>query len=542
MAPTTSRAKVHRVRSSMPRADNALPRWSWWLAAAAFAQYLLAGWWLIAVRHYVIRDALSRTLSAKLMTLSRDPHLGAMGFYWMPLPTMLRMPFVLVLEPFGRAELAGPATSAFMAALTVPVLVAIGRVLKLSTAVTVLLVCLYALSPVTVFLGANGMSETCSGLFLAITLLGFLRWRHDGRMQSLVLAGLGLAGSAMSRYETVVLMPIVAVAVALCVENVRRRDAVTVVLLPTVLVFGWWMLASRLIVGDWLYFYHVAKTVTALPPDPQWLPTNLGFGSILAHGVTVVLVLAPALVAVIVGSALAWRRWRTSLFLLGMAVAIPAFIVVQVARGASWGVPRFFMLSPLMAVVGVMWIIRTGLTTPANRVVGAAGIGLVAIGAITGTVFLSSQTNAYAEGEFAFFAPLIGREQAYGSVDFDGSNRVFIGDLRPFRQLKRDLDPFLADGDVAVMDSLQAVPVLLTDYPRQFIVPEDRDFEEVLSDPIGRFDFIVIQNGTAMTVYRQLIDSALAITEGGIWKQVADYNQQIVVYEWVANGSQPTFS
>lgn len=516
-------------------------RWPWWLAAAALVQYTVAGWWLIAVRHYAISDSLSRTLSAKLMVLSRDPHLGAVGFYWMPLPTLIRAPFVLALQPFGRAELAGPLASAVMAALTLPVLAAIGRTLQLSTPLIATIVGLYAASPLTVFMGANGMSETCAGFFSAVALLGFLRWRHDGRLASLVLTGIGLAGSAMSRYETVVLLPVVAAAVAVCVETGRRRDAVVVAVLPAAFVYAWWMLASRLITGEWLYFYNVARTVTARPDDPAWLTYGVNAGGVARYGVLLMLSLAPALVAVVIGSVVAFRRWRTSLALLGLTLAIPIFVLVQVARGDSWGVPRFFMLTPLMTVVGVMWILRTGRTTPVNRLVGLAGVVLVGVGAATATWYLADSRRAYAEGESGFFGSLIGRDGSEGTFDNSGPNRVFIGDLRPYRRLMQDLDPLLASGKVAAMDSLQAVPVLLTRNPRQFIVPEDRDFEPVMSDPLGRIDFIVIQNGSARTPYRDLLDNALGLVDGGRWEKVADYGGVVEVHEFVAEGEEPSF-
>jgi 4-amino-4-deoxy-L-arabinose transferase-like glycosyltransferase len=514
-------------------------RWPWWVAGAAFVQYVVVGWWLLAVRHYAIADSLSRTLSAKLMVLSRDPHLGAVGFYWMPLPTLIRVPFVLVLQPFGRADLAGPLASATMAALTLPVLAAIGRTLRLSTPTIVAVVMIYAVSPVSVFLGANGMSESCAGFFLAVAVLGFLRWRHDGRLQSLVLTGIGLGGSAMSRYETIVLLPVVAVAVAICVELGRRRDAVVVALLPAVLVYGWWMLASQLIAGDWLFFYNTAKTTTARPDDAAWLPA--AGESVVGHGLTLLAVLAPALVAVMIGAIAAWRRWRTSIALVAFTLAIPTFILFQVARGDSWGVPRFYMLTPLLVTVAVMWILRTGRTTLPNRLVGLVGVGLLAVGAGTSTWWFADQRRSYAEGEFGFFGAILGREGAEGAFDGDGPNRVFIDDLRPYRRLIQDLDPLLASGSVAAMDSLQAIPVLLTRHPGQFVVPEDRDFEEIMSDPLDRFEFIVVQTATARTEYRDLLDNALGLTDGGRWLSVADYDGLVTVYEWVPDGADPAF-
>jgi hypothetical protein len=199
------------------------------------------------------------------------------------------------------------------------------------------------------------------------------------------------------------------------------------------------------------------------------------------------------------------------------------------------------MLTPLLVTIAVMWIVRTGRTTVSNRVVGLVGVALLAVGAGTSTWWFADERRSYAEGEFGFFGAVLGRQGAEGAFDGDGPNRVFIDDLRPYRRLIQDLDPLLASGSVAAMDSLQAVPVLLTRHPGQFVVPEDRDFEEIMSDPLNRFEFVVIHTTTARPGYRDLLDNALGLTDGGRWLPVADYDGLILVYEWVPAGSQPVF-
>ena len=111
-------------------------------------QYLVVSVWLLDVQNYLLLDGASRTITAEVLVLSRDPHLGAMGFYWPPLPMFVRVPFVLLLAPFQQAVYAGAMSTCLLSALTIPVLAAIAKQLRLSTGQAALLIALYALNPV----------------------------------------------------------------------------------------------------------------------------------------------------------------------------------------------------------------------------------------------------------------------------------------------------------------------------------------------------------------------------------------------------------
>ena len=66
-----------------------------------------------------IGDALARTALASYVIQGRQPHLAAIGFVWNPIPSVLEIPFVLLLHLFGLQQLAGPAVSALAGALCV---------------------------------------------------------------------------------------------------------------------------------------------------------------------------------------------------------------------------------------------------------------------------------------------------------------------------------------------------------------------------------------------------------------------------------------
>lgn len=516
------------------------------LTAACWTMYVSVAVWLVEGRDFMIGDSVSRTLSAKLMVLSRDPHLASIGFYWMPIPTVTRIPFVYLLDPFGHAILAGPVTSALFAAATVPVLFAIGGVLSLRRAVTTTVVAAFALNPATIWAGANGMSESTFGFFLAVAVLMFLRWRRSSDSRHLVLFGLAVAACAACRHETLVLLPPILVAVGAAVGRDRRRSAVTLAAVPTLALLVGWAIVSKLITGEWLFWYNASRPTTAMPPGAQWVPGELNPVTAVVHVAGLLLAYSPAIIPVAIVAASVRRAGPSWLLLGGTVLLLPAVLAWQLADGSSWMVPRFLVHTPLLGAVAVLFAVGVANEPAADvrfatfgdavaRIAARCAVAAVVVGAFTSTWYLADSDRSHAEGEYVFLSALLGRDDPRAEPGFDTSNEVFFSDLRPFRELVAELDPRLADGGRVVMDSLQAVPVLLSAHADRFIVPEDRDFEEILSDPAGRFDHIVVSPPRAETDFSRLIAAELERTDsdGGVWNEIGRYADEAILYEFV---------
>ena len=66
------------------------------------------------------------------------------------------------------------------------------------------------------------------------------------------------------------------------------------------------------------------------------------------------------------------------------------------------------------------------------------------------------------------------------------------------------------------MDSRVGFGLLYSKYPRHFIVPEDRDFEEIMSDAEGRFRYVLITSSAGLTSqYAGEIRAAMNSTSNG---------------------------
>lgn len=525
-------------------------RWPWALAALAFIEFTVAGWWMYKTLDFAEGDALARTRAAKTILFSRDPHLGAMGFYWMPLPMLIRLPFVLVLQPVGLAWLAGPMSTAFCAALTIPVLAAIGRHVKAPTAISVAVCAVYVLSPVTIYMAADGMSEACFGLFIALSLLAYLRWCKSQHVWDLVFLAAACAGGMASRYEMAVLAPVLAIAAAVQLTRDRWVRTFLVTLIPTGFVFGAWLLASKLIVNDAFFFYGPTAALTKTPAGAVWLPPH---PSPLQSALFVtgrILVFAPAIVLIFVGLR---RRWRMGLGLLAAAACVPAFIALQLYQQTTWAVPRFFTnhvvfgaAIALLAMSTDETLERRSLVTPGRSPrarsrwpMPALAVLVVLLqigGAAGGTLLLADPKVSAAESEWVFFRAVLGRSAtSLPVIDGHQLDRT-QSDLHPYQDLTADLDKLLGHGKRVAMDTLNGVPVLLTSKPKQYIIPEDRDFQLIMADPIGRVDYVVVIPSSRASYAGDLIAGVVKqVDSRGTWKQIKQYGKGIAyLYEWTS--------
>ena len=164
-----------------PGTASARPRLNWAIRAerlVAFlvplAGYLWVGVQLSLVYHSYIGDAVSREANAFYVFFSNDPHLAAIGFVWNPLTSISEMPLIL-LKGFWPALTADGFAASIMSALFMAgccyQLIRFMEDLGVGRVARWLLVACFALNPMIIYSGGNGMSEA---LFL-FTLLAATR-------------------------------------------------------------------------------------------------------------------------------------------------------------------------------------------------------------------------------------------------------------------------------------------------------------------------------------------------------------------------------
>ncbi len=482
-------------------------RWPWWVALVAFAHYIAVGIWLVKVQKYLLLDGASRTITAEIMVLSRDPHLGAMGFYWPPLPMLVRIPFVLLLAPFHQVLLAGAFSTAVLSALTIPVLAAIARELHLSPASRVILIGLYAANPVVIFYAANGMSEACFSLFVAVSYLGYLRFSRSRQTTDLRLLSIGLAFGMMSRIEFIPITVGFLVACFLLIPRNRWKRAAVLIVLPPLYVFLLWTWASSLLAKEAFFWYRVGKASGKTPAEHPWLPDQITPITIVGFVARMSLVYAPVLIGLLacgVIRSVPRARW---LGLVLTTLVLPAFIALQLQIQASLGAQRYFSTLTIVGTVAGMWVLSaTAGLERGRRWAHAAVIAAMVVGTIAVVPLNNDKYQSSLQGERAFFSPLIGEDPG-----------IYLNywELAEVQTLVSKMDSIMVDGDHVAMDSQGGLALLYTRHPDRFILPEDREFEEIMSDPEGRFNYVVRPVVGLDSQYRQSIDAAMKSTVRG---------------------------
>jgi hypothetical protein len=344
--------------------------------------YLVGGWLLVFRYNSIQGDALSRVNNGAVTMFSRDPHLAAVGFVWNPLPSFLAMPLLLLRPVFPVLLSKGYASniiSAAAGAAAVGVLLLILRDWGLNRWTRWGLALAFALHPLVLYSGANGMTEALYLLFLLVACRYLARWLRGRATADLIVCGLALGFGYAVRYEVLVAGAAIGGLVFLAryvwsqgSVRVRCREAAVdfgIVVAPIAFVFIAWAGVSWIIVGSpfeqFTSQYGNSAQLRAMDAA-GYLPAS---GMSAVHfGLRQMLLLNAALpVAALVPLIVGWRR-RESAVLVPWAAfgSILAFELFAYARGqtASW--LRYY-------IVAVPFVILSAATVLVDRRAGAPG-------------------------------------------------------------------------------------------------------------------------------------------------------------------------
>ncbi len=523
---------VRRVLARFPDRDAAAPArppstGTPWeiriLALLALAAYLFAGWWLRHHLHFAVGDALARTANAKYMLFARHPHFAALGFVWMPIPTVSQLPAMLIAEPLGYAADAGWVTTALWGGATVLVLGRMSRHLGVPRITGLLITLAFAFNPVIVYYAANGMSEGPLFFFIVLTFSGLLRYLRDGYTAALLVAGLGVAGCALDRYEAVPLLFVVMGAVLLAdLRKFGHNRAATSTLLvgiPGVAGVTLWFLYMKVIKGSFRAFLTDASgnAQDAVPGAPtasgpvlhplarasdfalaaQSTPaggapinvSNTGLDPI-QYTVHFILSYAPAIVLLPL-LLLAFRPLRRLwgvVALAAFAVFLPGVTTYLLMHIGSAGDPRYFVSSIAVATVVVVALAaRTNISVLRFLVHPLLVVALL-LGWETGVHAQVDRNATRQEQEWRVF------DVAYGRVDTRDTRSI-----EAWASFAKRFDKILQPGDLAYDDVRYSFEAeLYSTKPKQFIINNDADFDKISADPYRpgvRIDYVVTSGG-----------------------------------------------
>ncbi|MBN0974518.1 MULTISPECIES: glycosyltransferase family 39 protein [unclassified Gordonia (in: high G+C Gram-positive bacteria)] len=357
----------------------------WWgiaLFAGLVAGYLAVGAYLYLAVGYINPDASSRVGNAGFTIWSRDPHLGAIGFVWNPLPSLIEIPLVELSSHWPlnqwpelrRVGFAGAVMSAlFMAGAgwqvrRIALDYGAGRLLRW------IAVAAFALNPMIILYAGMGMSEAPFLFFLLWTCRRILLWVNRSRVLDLVIAGVALGLAYLTRYEA---LPAAAgVAVGVFVVSTRRHrpegvsgragwragagfgvhDA-TIVAMPTAFAFVVWAGLGWLLDGN-AFSQFSSQYGNSAQVEAAGIVSaeDVGAGPLAEVIVANLLGMQPLLFAVL--PVVAWIAVR----LRRVDAAVPAvvfgsvllFQMSAVILGSTFGWFRFYLASTPLIVVAVL--------------------------------------------------------------------------------------------------------------------------------------------------------------------------------------------
>lgn len=332
--------------------------------AASTLLYLAVGTFIAAGRANLMGDALSRVSATQSALFSRDPHLSAIGFVFTPLTSLAQLPFVAlapVLPAITRWGLSGVLMTALFMAGAVTAVWGIGTDRGAPRWLCVAVTVLFAINPMVVFYGGNGMSEALFLFCLCWAVRRLMRWVRTDGVHDLVAAGIAFGLGYLTRYDA--LAPAATAAVLVFVLSYHRRDGhrfagaamdLVLVTAPVALAFVVWAATSWLITGQAFQQFTSQYGNSAILAQSGAAPGNPL--AALQYSIGATLILAPTLPLLLpmVGALAIRRRDAQVLVPILLCGSVLGFQALSFASGSTFAFLRFYVAAiPLVLILAL---------------------------------------------------------------------------------------------------------------------------------------------------------------------------------------------
>jgi hypothetical protein len=365
-------AGAHAVRSSGVRAaPGGLVNGAVVIFALVFlAQFAFGAW--MATRGFQWGDAFYRSVSALFVVHGADPKLANIGFVWMPLPTLLNLPWA-ALTPFWpdivSSGISSASTSAMCGGATAALLLVTAKRLGLPRSLGWTFALVVSTNPMLFLYSGTGMAEGVAAPFLIGALCFLTLFWRTGERWWVAAAGVALGLGTASMYEAV---PYGAALFAALVGAVfwssearpatpqGRPRAVEglglLLLVPSVFVGVLWVIFNGVIMGEPLYFlsgaygYQSYNAKAVAEGGAEGAGEVIGVLGVVAERIWPALIPLAALLAV---RAVDRRLGRVgTVSLIALALSVTLLLVAPMAYlGTRMEFLRYYV-TPLYAAAG----------------------------------------------------------------------------------------------------------------------------------------------------------------------------------------------
>lgn len=463
-----------------------------------FLGYSGLGAYLALVRHYIPYDALARLVSAYLVFYGTQVKLATIGFVWPPIPTLVILPLALI-KPLVHSWMAVVLVSAFFMALACFTIDRIASLCGLSRGWRIVVDVLFALNPLMVVFGANGMSEailiaaTTGGLYWLVRF-----WKTERNMDLIMTAGF-FSLLPLIRYEAALLTAFAGLMIFFHSWSVGRhkynlndfRDFVEGRLLGysglAIYPVFIWAIASWFIMGNPLYFLLNDRSAISLADMSSvsltdvFSPGTANFSA--TFGIWISLFPLGLLGC---GAALIQGLRKKSPLLVGLAVfpfIIPAMQYFLLIRSATVPLLRYFVMAVPLGLVAALaawqaWV--NGSSIARRRTASVVLCGFFLLSNFASARMLS--TYPFQNIERNTWLALTTR-QAIDNQQFTDSEAVGEAVAR-----------LVPPGSRVLMDTYQfGFAVLLgAGDPKMFMDFTDPDYDAAVLHPQGFVDYVIV--------------------------------------------------
>jgi len=512
--------------------------------------YLSVAGALVFGANVILGDALARVASAYRILFSRDPHLAAIGFVWSPLPPLADLPLLLfkgIWPALADRGFAGNIVSALFMAGSVYQLRALLKDLRLQGLLLNGLTAAFALHPMILFFGANGMSEASEVFFLILAARYFTGWLGTPGVAPLVGTGFALGGAYLCRYEPLA-GGVAVIGLVLAITYFRgsgtmseRRNAAicdaTLVAAPFLLAVGVWALTSFVITG---HLFEQSSSAYGTTAQLNAIGASKAGGlSSFIDGSLGIVSLEPLLLIVVVLAAarILVRRDFRLLAPLGLLGPVVLFMLYAYVDAAVLRSLRYFIVAIPMTIILIGLLASPsgrrawGLSARFTRLRRPA---VTALGILATTGLLVSWPTAVRAMSDHSLNP--SEAAALGSVGARVSPRTATEEqrraLRRYQTeqgIARNLDRMkLPDGAVLVDDFSAFAVVLASDHSRQFVITADRDYRQILAHPArSGIGYILVPSSQRLGILDAIVRAYPGIydTGAGLGALVREFKQ-----------------
>lgn len=494
-------------------------------------------------------DGISRVANAFYVLYSRDPHLGAIGFVWNPLPSLVDLVFLLLypwIPAMATKGIAGLLMSAIFAAATAGIAAQAFFKRGLPGWSAVAFSLLFAFNPMIFIFGFNGMSDAPFMFFVVLSIVCFLNWLDTNKTGELVIASFSLAFAFWSRYEAVpfgfsmILSSVIAVMLyqtygrtdkaGIRIKWSRTEGVLLIIALPLLYSGLLWILMNAVIMGNPFYFLNGEYTnVAQIEGHLNYSQYAAMLGNpvnSLIFAAKKVLVFSSPLIAILILKLLNRRifKWDT-LILIGMFVSIPLLQVLMLLRGTTLGWLRYFIY---VLPVSFAW-----LPYELSKIKRKWHISIPLVAMAVNFGILS----------YAITQPSIAPDENKFLQNSFGQHNEAYYDWKNFTAIAEYLDEYYPTSTI-LTDSFSAYFVILqSKYPKRFYITSDKDFKKAVTDPKEYgVDYLLIPKPGSSSVISAINNAYPDLYgRGSEWAELArDFGYDWKLYKVTGSTGSPT--